>query len=60
MVVEKDVFIDDFCNYIRRMLKQELPERTPEGEPFFEDIYIKTAKIVVCQKLLHLEHRLDK
>jgi len=60
MVVTKEKFINDFCSYIRRMLEKELPERTPEGQPFFEDIYITTAKIVVCNKLLHLEQRFDK
>ena len=60
MVVTKEKFIEDYCQYIRRMLEKELPERTPEGEPFFEDIYIKIAKIVVCNRLLHLEHRFDE
>lgn len=60
MVISKEDFIEDFCKYIKKILEKELPEKDGDGQPFFEDIYLKTARLIVCAQLCHIASRLKE
>lgn len=59
MIMNRDEFAKEYSRFIERLLIKELPEKQPSGEPFFEREYIEIAKVIVCNKLLHILDTLD-